>query len=106
MQKFIAKESGSKLPALLTEDQFKDIGTLMKVRTRDFLTNIDKLKDNCYDQKDKCGNKFETLIKAKMEIEKFKVQSLQIKDTKDEDWELDDELAKVTKLPIKNEELK
>ena len=49
MQKFIAKELGSKLPALLTEDQFKDIGTLMKVRTRDFLTNIDKLKDNCYD---------------------------------------------------------
>ncbi len=41
-----------------------------------------------------------------MEIENCKVQSLQIKDTRDEDWELDDEITKVTKLPIKNEELK
>lgn len=36
----------------------------MKVRTRSFLTKVDTIKDNCFQEKEACASKFREFIKG------------------------------------------
>jgi hypothetical protein len=52
-----ASESLSKFPTSFA-------CTALKVRTRSFLTQIDTLKDSCFQEKEACGERFKQLIKS------------------------------------------
>jgi restriction endonuclease Mrr len=64
LDRFVTNWNVSGLAPLFSEDKLINLKRHLKVRTRHFLTQIDSIKDQCYEEKDACANRFRDAVKT------------------------------------------
>lgn len=64
LDKFVTSWNVAGLAPLFSDEKLSTLKRHLKVRTRQFLTQFDQIKDECYAEKDACANRFRETVKT------------------------------------------